>query len=268
MSKLKIMKQNLVSYALAGTLIVTGISMTGCSKEKQPEPSNLSYIQTYVKENDLTTIYITEYDSEKKEVVIQELEKEDYADINSQIVSDIGIDEQAGIIYTYFCDGYLAGSKYTSLEEAMKINQKFQGNSMFIEGYEAASIDKILKQAEAENRQYIQIYVENAENKKLNGINYYPVEELSVVSYEDYNAIVRNYEEESVVAGQYQDLLGKNMTTYAKKPYDVSSLSVFTHNHYDEIEDAEYISVGHKKIIPQISNKTFVKGKTESTKTK
>lgn len=270
MKKLDVSKKNLAKYAIIGTLVLTGMSLSGCGKNKAPETDQLSYIEEYAENNDINSMAITQYDADEKDIVLEYLDKEYYDDISPDIVADIQLEKkdykQKAIIYTYFCYGYQAGKKCSSIQDAMNINEIFQNNDMFIEGYRQQKIDETFKKASRESRQYIQITIENSENRKLDDINYYPAEELTVISYDDgRTAIVSNYEEELVQSGQYQDLLGKNMSNYAGWNHTAESLKRFTEKHYEEMPDAEYIGVGSPNYIPQISNTNFVNNNVATT---
>lgn len=263
MKNLKIIKKNLAKYALVGTLVLTGASLTGCGKKT--EAPELSFIESYVETNDMNKMLITEYDQKEKKVLLNPLDNNNYDDISKDIVVEIQPDEndsKTGIVYTYFCYGYQAGKKCNTMQEAINIDPRFQGNEQFKEGYKQGKLDDTFAKALQENRQYIEITIEHENDKE---INYYPVEELTVVSYEDCNAIVRNYDEQAVQAGTYQDLLGKDMSSYTGWEYQAQSLQEFTKNHYEEVTDAEYIAVGDRNIIPQISNKNFIKGNVNTT---
>lgn len=270
MKKLEVSRKNLAKYALIGTLVLTGFSLSGCGKDTPAESKELSYIEEYAENNDINSMVITQYDEEQRDVVLEYLDKEYYDDISPEIVADIQLEKkdynQKGIIYTYFCYGYQAGKKCSSIQDAMNINEMFQNNDLFIEGYRQEKIDETFKKAAMEGRQYIQITIENSENGKLDEINYYPVEELTVISYEDgRTAIVRDYDEALVTSGQYQDLLGKNMSNYVGWNHSATSLRSFTEKHYNEMPDAAYIAVGDKNYIPQISNTNFVNNNVATT---
>lgn len=237
---LKVIKNNLAAVALAGTMIFT----SGCSIEhKEYEPTEASY----------STIYMTEYDDINHELYWDEKTPEELADISKDIIALKDVEDDTLYVASYLAVGYEAALKNDTKSEARKNNPEYAKNESFNAGYDLGKVDMYLNKARDEQRAYVSITT-GSDNQTTGEANYYPVDELTVISYTGRNAIVRNYNEQQVKNGNYEDLLGQDMTNYIGKDFEATSLQNFALDNYESLpQDAIYMAYNDYRYIAKLT---------------
>lgn len=238
---LKVWKKN-----IATAMVIATIAMTGCSKEKiEPE-------ETY------DTVYYTMYDEYGQKYVWQEISKEDYQNIDDSLIAEIQQEDATLYAASYQSLGYMAAQKNDTKQEAVTNNPKYKDNSQFLEGFDLGKEDKYEKKAQVEQRQYVAIKPSAELISSMDETEYYPVEELTVVSYNGANALVTNYNEDDVKVGNYEDLLGKDMSSYVGQDFDVNSLQRYTAKYSSAVPDSMIaIIAGDFNKLPEIAIDAF-----------
>lgn len=239
----KIEKKGLLAGAIAFTL-----AMTGCSNNSEKTSVNNS--------PEYSTIYYTSYNEYNRELEWQEITKSDYEAIDESIIADTDIDDNILYVATYQAFGYEAASKFETKQEAVSNNPEYSNNSQFISGFELGQQDKYLEKAQTEGKQYVAIR-KNLEPESMEETKYYKAEDITVVSYNGANALVLNYDEQKVKSGDYQDLLGKDMSNYIGSSFKKESLRNFATDYIDDIPDSIYMASGNYRVIPEITQETF-----------
>lgn len=237
---LKVIKNNITAVALASTMIFT----SGCSiEDKKYEPSEINY----------STIYMTEYDEINHKLYWDEKTPEELTTIAKDIIALKKVEDDTLYVASYLAIGYEAALKNDTKSEARKNNPEYAKNQSFNTGYDLGKADKYLNKARDEQRAYVSI-INDSDNQTSDEANYYPVEELTVISYDDRNAIVRNYNETQVKNGNYEDLLGQDMTNYIGKDFETASLQNFALDNYESLsEDAIYIAYNDYNYIAKLT---------------
>ena len=197
---LKVWKKNIATATTA--MVIATIAMTGCSKEKiEPE-------ETY------DTVYYTTYDEYGQNYVWQEISKEDYQNMDDSIIAETQQEDTTLYAASYQSLGYMAAQKNETKQEAVTNNPKYKDNSQFLAGFDLGKQDKYERKAKEEQKQYVAIKQTAEPTSSMDETEYYPVEDLTVVSYNGANALVTDYNEDAVKTGNYEDLLGKDMSSY------------------------------------------------------
>lgn len=242
--KLNISKK-LTAIALACTMVCMG----GCSKGQEQNEENYS------------TIYMTEYDSYNHELYWDEKTQNELDGISKDIIAVQEVSDDTLYVASYQAMGYLAAKKNDTKSDAIKNNPEYAKSESFNNGYDLGKADKYLKQAQSEKRTYVSITLDTGEQTS-NDANYYPLDELTVVSYGDKNAVIRNYNEDSVKNGDYVDLLGQDMTAYIGTDYEVESLRNFVTDNVDSFPDGIYIVSDDYHYIAEITDTQIKQVKT------
>ena len=73
-------------------------------------------------------------------------------------------------------------------------------------------------------------------------------------------------EEEQIKTGDYQDVLGKDMSSYIGQDYKVETLQQFATEYMHEITDGVYLSSGNPARIPEVAGDTFIKQNSFTTR--
>lgn len=141
-----------------------------------------------------------------------------------------------------------------------------QDNALFLSGFEQGKKDKYQQKSMDESRQYVALREHQIPTSMMEETYYYPLEELQVVSYIGENAIVWNTEEEQIKTGDYQDVLGKDMSSYIGQDYKVETLQQFATEYMHEITDGVYLSSGNPARIPEVAGDTFIKQNSFTTR--
>lgn len=241
---LNVSKKNLTALALACTMVL----MSGCSKEKEQEPNQ---------EPSYSQIYMTEYDTINHKLYWDEKTQSELDAIDDSIIAITEEENKTLYVASYHSIGYEAAMKNDTKSEAIKNNPEYGQNASFRAGYDLGKQDKYLKKAEEEQKTYVSIRNGTEEESTDKEANYYPLEELSVISYEDINAIVRGYKEDDVKSGNYEDLLGQDMTTYIGQEFTVTSLREFATENINTLPDALYIVSDDYHHITEITPETM-----------
>lgn len=236
-----IKKLNISKKLTAIALSCTMVFMGGCSKEQEQKAENYS------------TIYMTEYDSYNHELYWDEKTQNELDGISKDIIAVEEVSDDALYVASYQAIGYLAAKKNDTKSEARKNNSEYAKNESFNNGYDLGKADKYLKQAQSEKRTYVSITLDTGEQSS-NDANYYPLDELAVVSYADRNAVIRNYDENNVKNGDYVDLLGQDMTDYIGTDYEVQSLRNFVTDNVESFPDGIYIVSDDYHYIAEITD--------------
>lgn len=241
---LKVWKKNIATATTA--MVIATIAMTGCSKEKiEPE-------ETY------DTVYYTTYDEYGQNYVWQEISKEDYQNMDDSIIAETQQEDTTLYAASYQSLGYMAAQKNETKQEAVTNNPKYKDNSQFLAGFDLGKQDKYERKAKEEQKQYVAIKKTAEPTSSMDETEYYPVEDLTVVSYNGANALVTDYNEDAVKAGNYEDLLGKDMSSYVGKDFVADSLQRYTVDYFNVIPDSMIgIVAGDFNKIPEIAADTF-----------
>lgn len=248
---LKIIKNNLAAVALACTMVFT----SGCSAEhKNYESSEPSY----------STIYMTEYDDINHELYWDEKTQSEVDNISKDIIALKEVKDDSLYVASYQAIGYEAALKNDTKSEARKNNPEYAENESFNAGYDLGKADKYLKKAQSEQRTYVSITIDTGEQSS-DDANYYPLDELTVVSYSDRNAVVKDYNEDKVKSGDYEDLLGQDMSAYIGTDFEASSLRNFVTDNVDSFPDGIYIVSDDYHYIAEITDTQIKQVKTNTT---
>ena len=252
---IKKLKVNKKGFAVAALTLAT-LSTGGCAIGEST-PKQIIKMQAEI---DYDNIYFTSYDDNNLEFVWQKISSEEYQNIDSSIIADT-YEEDNDTLYvaSYLSLGYVAAGRNESKKEAIENNPMYENNSMFLTGFDMGKRDKYIKKAEEERRQYVSVKETAIATSNMDETNYYPAEDLTVVSYVGDNALVVNYDEERVNLGDYVDLLGKDMSGYIGQQFIASPLKQFALEHIDTLFDAEYMVVENYHLIPEITGDTFIK---------
>ena len=229
--------QILIRTAAVTIPLAVVIGLSGCSSKTESE------------EKDYARIYITEHSEDDHALVWEGISHEDYREMPQELIVEQSEEDGTLYIVDTFGQGYLAASQYDSKTDAISHNPNYKDDNNFHEGYNKGKQDKYLKQADVERRQYIGIKPEDVKAEEM----FYPLETLSVVSYDGLNAIVENYNEDEVNRGVYTDLLGQDITPYIGQDYQVSSLYDFAIKHTEQIADSIYVRPSNYQLIPEIT---------------
>ena len=254
---LKAYKKN---FTLA-TMVLMAVAMTGCAKkEETPEQT----VELYTEDH---STYYSTYDENDQEFVWEEIPEDEAKNINKDVVAADEVDENGDrYIATAEAYGYVAASKNETKQEAIQNNPGFQDNALFLSGFEQGKKDKYQQKAMDESRQYVALSKHQIPTSMMEETYYYPLEELQVVSYIGENAIVWNTEEEQIKTGDYQDVLGKDMSSYIGQDYKVETLQQFATEYMHEITDGVYLSSGNPARIPEVAGDTFIKQNSFTTR--
>lgn len=249
---LRAFKKNITAIALACTMVL----MSGCSKGSQQAPET---------EPSYSTIYMTEYDTDAHELYWDEKTQSELDAIPDDIIALEEVQDGTLYVASYHDIGYEAAMKNDTKSEAIQNNPEYGQNEAFSAGYDLGKADKYLKKAQAEQRTYVSIRVGMDEESAAEEANYYPLDELTVVSYEGANAIVRGYNEDAVKKGNYEDLLGQDMTEYIGQEFTATSLRSFATENIDTLPDALYIVSDDYRHIAEITTATMAQVKTNTS---
>ncbi len=254
--KFKIGKKELLAGAIAFTL-----TMTGCGNNNDKTRTN--------NKPEYNTIYYTSYNEYNRELEWQEITKSDYKTMDESIIADTDIEDNVLYVATYQALGYEAASKFETKQEAISNNPEYSGNSQFISGFELGQQDKYLEKAQTEQKQYVAIRKNLEPTNNMEETKYYKAEDITVISYNGANALVLNYDEEKVKSGNYEDLLGKDMSNYIGSSFKKESLRNFATDYIEDIADSIYMVSGNYRVIPEITQETFtMKNDMEKSLTK
>lgn len=251
---LKILKNNLTAIALASTMVF----MSGCSKgePKQYESSEPTY----------STIYMTQYDANTHELYWDEISQSELESIDNRIIAIEEIQDNTLYVANYYCIGYQAAMRNDTKTSAKKSYPEYADSSAFSAGYDMGKADKYLKKAEEEQRTYVSIRAGMSEETAEDEANYYPLDELTVVSYDGINAIVIDYNEDNIKDGNYEDLLGQDMTSYIGQEFNAITLREFATRNCDTLSDAIYIVSDDYHYIAEITTATMSQVNTANKK--
>ena len=238
---LKVFKNNVTAIALACTMVFMG----GCAKEEKQE------VPAY------STIYMTEYDTNAHELYWDEKTQSELDAIPDEMIALEEVQDGTLYVASYHDIGYEAAMKNDTKSEAIQNNPEYGQNEAFSAGYDLGKADKYLKKAQEEQRTYVSIRVGMDEESAAEEANYYPLDELTVISYDGRNAIVRGYNEDEVKKGNYVDLLGQDMTEYIGQEFRSTSLRSFATDNIDSIPDALYIVSDDYRHIAEITTATM-----------
>lgn len=247
MKKFKVFNKNL----LLGTVVLATVAMSGCKKEETLDPSN---------NNNYDKIYATYYNDANRVFEWREVPaKEEYiTELESYGVKDTDTNESGeNILYiaSYQALGYQAASVNETKKDAINNNPQYSEHKDFLEGFDLGKQDSYLITSEVERRQYVAI----KESEKEDGTEetyYYPLEELTVVSYNGANALVLDYNEDAVKKGNYKDILGKDMSEYIGDDFIATSLRNFA-TKYPSVPDSAFIVPAGYNVIPEIPMADF-----------
>lgn len=247
---LKVSKK-LPAIALACTMVFVG----GCSKNENQEESLPKY----------STIYMTEYDTNAHELYWDEKTQSELDSIPDDIIALQEVEDGTLYVASYHDIGYEAAMKNNTKSEAIQNNPEYGQDEAFSAGYDLGKADKYLKKAQEERRTYVSIRAGMNEDSAANEANYYPLDELTVVSYNGKNAIVRGYNEDDVKKGSYEDLLGQDMTEYIGQEFTATSLRRFATDNINLLPDALYIVTDDYSHIAEITTATMAQVNTNDT---
>lgn len=248
---LKVFKNNVTAIALACTMVFMG----GCAKEEKQE------VPAY------STIYMTEYDTNAHELYWDEKTQSELDAIPDEMIALEEVQDGTLYVASYHDIGYEAAMKNDTKSEAIQNNPEYGQNEAFSAGYDLGKADKYLKKAQEEQRTYVSIRAGMDEESAAEEANYYPLDELTVISYDGRNAIVREYNEDEVKKGNYVDLLGQDMTEYIGQEFTATSLRSFATDNIDSLPDALYIVSDDYRHIAEITTATMAQVNA-NTKTK
>lgn len=253
MTKFEVFKENVqklfsqARYTVMPLGLAAVISLSGCQAAKQQEETS-----------PFDNIFMTTYNQESHQLIWDGISDQEYQDKPLETIVAVQEEQEGDKKVLYIVDtfgqGYLAGQSASSKQEAMDNNPDYKDDENFLKGFDIGKQDKYLDIASAEGRQYIAI---TTSTDKHSEEMFYPLDTLSVVSYDGLNAVVENYNEEAVNNGDYTDLLGQDITPYIGQEYQVSSFHDFAIKHTDQIEDSIYVRPNNYKLIPQISTSEF-----------
>lgn len=237
---LKVFKK---SFSIAGLIFVLTFT-GGCAKKSTLEDTTQS------------EIYMTIYDDETHKLKFERISEEQLENIDDSIIALTEEDDGKLYVASYWALGYEAAMQQETKQDAKNANPTYGNNIDFLDGFEAGQETKYLEKAQEEQRQYVSIRPAEDFDPNIE-VKYYPADELMVISYEGYNALVNNYDEETVVSGNYEDLFGQNMSSYIGQEYTTTSLSSFAKENIDSLSDAIYIASGNYDVIPTITAATW-----------
>lgn len=249
---LRINKKNITALLLAvGMTFVSGCS----GKNTKPEPT----------ETLSSTIYMIDYNPYNRELCGDEITQDELEAIPEGVIALQEVDGDILYVASYQALGYEAAKKNDTKIEARKNNPEYAQNIAFSEGYDLGKKDRYLEQAQDEHRPYVGIRPETNEEMEAETY-YYPLEELTVVSYDGINAIVRNYNEDNIKLGNYEDLLGQDMSNYIGQEFTATSLWEFATENVYTLQEAIYIAASDYQYIAEITPETMsqVKGLTKT----
>lgn len=241
---LKVIKKNLTALTLACTMVF----MSGCSKEHNEHDQV---------ESNYSTIYMTEYDSTNHNLYWDEKTQSEFENIPNDIIAIKEIKDDILYAASYHAIGYEAAMKNKTKNEAIKNNPEYGQNEAFSAGYDLGKADKFLKKANEEQKTYVSIRAGIDEKTAATEANYYPLEELTVISYNGKNAIVREYNEENIRIGNYEDLLGQDMSAYIGQEFQATSLRQFATENVDTLQDSIYMVSNDYRYIAEITTATM-----------
>ena len=231
MTKFEVFKENVQNlfsqarYTVMPLGLAAVISLSGCQAAKQQEETS-----------PFDNIFMTTYSQESHQLIWDGISDQEYQDKPLETIVAVQEEQEGDKKVLYIVDtfgqGYLAGQSAGSKQEAMDSNPDYKDDENFLKGI-TTSTDKHSEEM------------------------FYPLDTLSVVSYDGLNAVVENYNEEAVNNGDYTDLLGQDITPYIGQEYQVSSFHDFAIKHTDQIEDSIYVRPNNYKLIPQISTSEF-----------
>lgn len=248
---LKVFKNNVTAIALACTMVFMG----GCAKEEKQE------VPAY------STIYMTEYDTNAHKLYWDEKTQSELDAIPDEMIALEEVQDGTLYVASYHDIGYEAAMKNDTKSEAIQNNPEYGQNEAFSAGYDLGKADKYLKKAQEEQRTYVSIRAGMDEESAAEEANYYPLDELTVISYDGRNAIVREYNEDEVKKGNYVDLLGQDMTEYIGQEFTATSLRSFATDNIDSLPDALYMVSDDYRHIAEITTATMAQVNA-NTKTK
>lgn len=248
---LKVFKNNVTAIALACTMVFMG----GCAKEEKQE------VPAY------STIYMTEYDTNAHKLYWDEKTQSELDAIPDEMIALEEVQDGTLYVASYHDIGHEAAMKNDTKSEAIQNNPEYGQNEAFSAGYDLGKADKYLKKAQEEQRTYVSIRAGMDEESAAEEANYYPLDELTVISYDGRNAIVREYNEDEVKKGNYVDLLGQDMTEYIGQEFTATSLRSFATDNIDSLPDALYIVSDDYRHIAEITTATMAQVNA-NTKTK
>lgn len=265
---LKVFKKSLAIGAL-----VLIASTTGCGKKEKNNQTEISQTQESKTQKNYDTIYYTMYDENAQEFYWEKITERQYLNIDDSLIAEEGENKKDNqdILYvaSYQAMGYESAKKYETKSDAIKYNPDYKNNEQYLKGFELGKQDKYIKKAEREQKQYVAIGDLKNPTYNMAETYYYPTEELTVVSYDGANAIVQNYNTADVQAGNYKDLLGKDMSGYTGHQFIATTLKNFAYENGDLIPDYIYLESGNYKEIPLITKDTFpVENKLTNQKTR
>ena len=231
------------------------VFMGGCAKEEKQE------VPAY------STIYMTEYDTNAHKLYWDEKTQSELDAIPDEMIALEEVQDGTLYVASYHDIGYEAAMKNDTKSEAIQNNPEYGQNEAFSAGYDLGKADKYLKKAQEEQRTYVSIRAGMDEESAAEEANYYPLDELTVISYDGRNAIVREYNEDEVKKGNYVDLLGQDMTEYIGQEFTATSLRSFATDNIDSLPDALYIVSDDYRHIAEITTATMAQVNA-NTKTK
>lgn len=245
---LKVFKNNVTAIALACTMVFMG----GCAKTGKQEA-----VPEVVPAKEYSTIYMTEYDTNAHELYWDEKTQSELDSLPDEMIALEEVQDGTLYVASYHDIGYEAAMKNDTKSEAIQNNPEYGQNEAFSAGYDLGKADKYLKKAQEEQRTYVSIRAGMDEESAAEEANYYPLDELTVISYDGRNAIVRGYNEDEVKKGNYVDLLGQDMTEYIGQEFRATSLRSFATDNIDSIPDALYIVSDDYRHIAEITTATM-----------
>lgn len=237
---LKVFKRFFSVASLVFVLVFTG----GCTKKVTSEDTTQP------------EIYMTIYDDEAHKLKFERITEEQLENTDDSIIALIEEEDGKLFVASYWALGYEAAMQYDTKQEAKNTNPNYATSIDFLDGFDTGQETRYLEKAQEEKRQYVSIRQGEDFDPNVE-VKYYPTEELTVISYEGANALVNNYDEKSVVNGDYEDLLGQDMSSYIGQEFTATSLSSFAEENIDTLSGASYIVSGGYDIIPVITTATF-----------
>ncbi len=233
-----------LASTVALTLAIT--LMGGCAKSNDVEPEETNY----------DAIYMTIYNDGERQLEWDKITEEELTNIDQSIIATTEEEDNSLYVASYFAYGYEAATRYESKSEAKQKNPDYAQSTLFSSGYDLGKQDKYLAKAQEEQRQYIAIH-QSDEPTADEETEYYPLEDLTVVSFGDTHMLVSGYNKESVKAGNYQDIFGKDVTPYIGQDFTATSLHQLVSKDPDILTDGIHMVAEEYRIIPEITKSQF-----------
>lgn len=192
---------------------------------------------------------------------------------NGKIANETKEDEYLLVATSTFAEGYSCGNDRNNdmtKEQAKQQYSSISNDTDFLSGYDTGKENKYLDISKEERRQYVSITT-GTESDLNKEVNFYPLEELYVISSDQYNSIVRVTpsegiaDEENIRNGNYQVILGQDLQV---KDCKIDDLRGFATDYPELIEDAGYIVPAGYQVIPEISPETFPTTVTKAQKSR